>query len=239
MFFLFCLVLKFELSVCLSHSWQVPPIWMCTELVEEFTSRWSTLEPLGPWSCSALSPAGWHGCWEQVRPWWSVRAATAWTCRQRWRCWVWSSRPDAPCPSTSPQPTVGLTPFPSMTHIPSCPHIQAFKALLFFSEGRPLQRPQRTSCKFSCRGWRSSCPPEPSELTTSTSSVRRACSTWTPHAPSCRLAKTWVSTLTSTETSFIPWTLPRYHPSPRHNPRNLSESEKIPWEIRSFWNNKK
>lgn len=28
----------------------------------------------------------------------------------------------------------------------------AFQALLFFSEGRRLQRPQRISCKFSCRG---------------------------------------------------------------------------------------
>lgn len=140
----------------MSHSWQVQPTWMCTELEGEFTSQWSTLEPPGPWSCSALSLAGWRGCWEQVRPWWSVRAATAWSCRQRWRCWMWSSRPGAPCPSTSPQPTAGLTPCPSMNHmhVPSRPHIRPFKRFCFFQgeDGCRGHRGHRASSAAAAEG---------------------------------------------------------------------------------------
>ena len=78
-------------------------------------------------------------------------------------------------------------------------------------EGRQLQRPQRTSCRFSCPGWINRCLLGAWESTTSTCSVSRECLTSAPLAPSCRPVKTWASTSTSTETSFIQWTLLRYH----------------------------
>lgn len=100
-------------------SWQVPPTWTCTGPAEGSTSRWSTLEQPAPLSCWPPSAAGWPGCSEPVPPWWSVRADTAWSCRLSSRCWRWSRRPDASCPSTSPPPTVEPTQCPSMHH-PQC-----------------------------------------------------------------------------------------------------------------------